>query len=939
MKQGLWVILFVLHIQTCMAQFFPENTLNVRLDAENKTLYVEQEIIFVNTSPQALDTLQLNDWANAYSSTESPLAKRLVEEFNRSFYLSSKNKRGATTLHALRVNQDSVRWWRPERHIDRINVFPNRAIQPNQSIRISLEYTVQLPDAKFTGYGILDKNNFFLDNFFITLARREKNSWSTFSHLDVEDVPQQSANYLVHFEIPGDLNIESNLRKFKTVQSSSSTLYSFSASQQKRLLFFIGQKDKYEQFTLPSGLNIKTNLTAEQLSVNAKQYSLNKIEQYLSPYFGTYPHSTLILAQEKYDKRPFYGLTLIPQIFKPFPLQFEYEIRALNTLLYDYLNEMLQVHPRRDYWLLGGLHSYLMINYVKTFYPDSELFGLIMRQPIAKFFLNKYHFTDLTFEEAYMEFHEFTIRRNLQQALQTPKEELIKFNEQIGTPSQMGILLNFLQESATGDIKNFVDKIKDGSPSSEKILSIFHETFNTQSIAKFDQYFNQRQSLDFSFSSFQRTKDSLKIRVSEKSNIAFPFALGWVKKDSIIHIEKKEGSQMNSLLSLPKLEADYLVINPVTKLPEFNPRNNWRKINGMGVKPLRLTFVKDLENPKYNQIFYNPRMNFNAYDGLLFGVRLNNKTIKSRPFKFTLQPFYATLVKKIVGSAALSYTRYNEHEDWYLKNMILSGSTFHYDSNLRYAIVRGSLHLLKRDNTHLRDNAKTAVSLFGQYVNREENKNQSENPNYVIGGINYTYANKGALKYTTVNGKFEASSAGFGKAQMINDFRYLLPSGRQISLRAYAGAFLWRKASTSSYFDFALDRPNDYLFEYNYFGRSETQGVYSQQFIPAEGGFKSKFENPYANQYMVTLNTGVGLWKWIEAYADIGWYKNQNRSVIMQYDSGLRLNLVPDFLELYFPIYNTTGWQISPHNYAQKIRYVLVLEPTTLAQLFSRKWF
>jgi hypothetical protein len=41
-------------------------------------------------------------------------------------------------------------------------------------------------------------------------------------------------------------------------------------------------------------------------------------------------------------------------------------------------------------------------------------------------------------------------------------------------------------------------------------------------------------------------------------------------------------------------------------------------------------------------------------------------------------------------------------------------------------------------------------------------------------------------------------------------------------------------------FSYAADRPTDYLFDYNYLGRSESTGLYSQQFILAEGGFKSK---------------------------------------------------------------------------------------------------
>jgi hypothetical protein len=49
--------------------------------------------------------------------------------------------------------------------------------------------------------------------------------------------------------------------------------------------------------------------------------------------------------------------------------------------------------------------------------------------------------------------------------------------------------------------------------------------------------------------------------------------------------------------------------------------------------------------------------------------------------------------------------------------------------------------------------------------------------------------------------------------------------------------------TASDFFSYAADRPTDYLFDYNYLGRSESTGLYSQQFILAEGGFKSKIKH------------------------------------------------------------------------------------------------
>ena len=127
-------------------------------------------------------------------------------------------------------------------------------------------------------------------------------------------------------------------------------------------------------------------------------------------------------------------------------------------------------------------------------------------------------------------------------------------------------------------------------------------------------------------------------------------------------------------------------------------------------------------------------------------------------------------------------------------------------------------------------------------------------------------------------------------------------------------------------FDFSLNRSTDYLFQYNYLGRSESEGIYSQQFIMSEGGFKSKFDSPFSNSLMVSTNLGISLWKWVELYSDFGVIKNSGTVVRGYYDSGIRLNLLPDFLEIYLPFHSSENQiEINDSNYLSNIRFVIEL--------------
>ena len=79
--------------------------------------------------------------------------------------------------------------------------------------------------------------------------------------------------------------------------------------------------------------------------------------------------------------------------------------------------------------------------------------------------------------------------------------------------------------------------------------------------------------------------------------------------------------------------------------------------------------------------------------------------------------------------------------------------------------------------------------------------------------------------------------------------------------------------------------------------------------------------------------------KWIEAYSDIGSLKNRGEKVYTFFGSGIRFNIIPDYLELYFPFISSNGWEINQRDYEKKIRFVLTLNTKHFLGLFSRMCF
>ena len=172
----------------------------------------------------------------------------------------------------------------------------------------------------------------------------------------------------------------------------------------------------------------------------------------------------------------------------------------------------------------------------------------------------------------------------------------------------------------------------------------------------------------------------------------------------------------------------------------------------------------------------------------------------------------------------------------------------------------------------------------------------------------------------------------------VYDYRKLLNNNRQFQARFYIGKFLWNKNKDNTYFNYNLSRSGDYLFNGNYIGRSEEDGIFSQQFIMAGGGFKSFFDNPSTNNFILASNLNFGIWKWFESYLDLGMLKDRNEKSRYFYGTGIRLNLLPDFFELYFPVSSNNGFELSQNNYSKKIRFIISYNLESLGNLFSRRW-
>jgi len=894
---------------------------NAVLNVDNNSLEIKQIMKFKNTSSIQLNEIFLEDWSNSYINNETKLAKRISDEYSRSFSFAQKRQRGFTTINDLK-GENIKSWYRYNSQLDIIKVELSESIKKDQSIIIELNYTIKLPDYKFTGHGY-DGENFYLKNWLIIFSNLYDDKWSKQSNLNLDDQTLSESTFNINFSFEGNYYLISNLNKKEVNSLSQIKTIELSGSSIDNVRVYLVKEDTYNTIQ-NQNIRIETDIFKISDLLEA-EIKFNRVSKFISNYFEDTSKYKLLIPREDYESSPFYGLNQLPSFISPFSDRFLEEIIFLKSYIKNYLNQKINLNKRDSHWIYNGLEIFLINKYISQYYPEVKFLGRLSRfGPIKNYEISKINFNDL-----FLNYSEYVQRLNLHQLDDQSSEFLTRINEEIASPYHSGVGLIYI-ESIIGEIE-FNELIKNVSNiNSREDLNNLFINFPKIDLSWFIySYIGNRQSIDLKIK--KTAADSF--LVTEKNNIQLPYLVGLLKNDSIIYsrLYEKTGK-----IELPEIDFDYIAINPDIKLPEFNRNNNW-VYNKSKLKPLKFKFLADLENPKYRNFFYRPEITYNLYDGVSPGINLINRGIKNRPLSFEIFTQYASKEKKLIGSANFKYQLNNEIDNNYSTLFNFFYTTNHYNENLRYQVFSPSVIINFRDNKNLRSNVKKSISLSMFNVEKENNPlNKNSLNKYSIYNLGYYYSDIGIIKYlnTSLNTEF---SSNFGKLNLVFDYRKLYNNNRQFQARLYLGKFFWNNNKFDN-FKYNLGRSGGYLFLDNYLGRSERTGLLSQQFIMAGGGFKSFFEDPTTNNFMLTSNLYLGIWKWIEGYLDLGTLKNKNEDPRYFYGTGIRLNLLPDFFELYFPISSSNGFELNDYRYYNNIRFIVSYNLESLGKLFSRRW-
>ncbi|MFD2552202.1 metalloprotease [Bizionia sediminis] len=927
---------------------FSQNKMDIRanFNVEKSQIQISQLITYYNNTADTLQTVYLNDWNHSFATKKTPLAKRFAEEFKTEFHFAKNNDRGYSVVTSVTQNNEQVSFTRIKNMIDVLQVNLTEPALPNSAYTIRLNYIVQVPKDKFTRYGVTENGDFNLRYWYITPAVYNGN-WHYSSNKDLDDMFVPQANINLEITCPPHFNIETELDRVSLTKTNSQQVAVFTGKNRVNSKLFLKKNNDFREietdyFTLVS------NVDDENLSTLNKVLVTDNIAKFLTDKLGPYPHKRLLISDIDYRKSPIYGLNLLPNFIRPFPDHFQYELKILKTGLRNYLENVLQLNPRTDQWLIDGLQIYYLMAYVDAFYPDMKLAGTL-----SNFWgLKSFHATQLDFNAQYSFLYLHMARQHIDQPLLMEKDSLLKFNENIANKYKAGIGLKYVDAYLENDslpkhLKTFLERHQNQivtTSSFERFLkSKTHKDLNWF----FGDYLETNKYMDFKITKAIRKEDSIHVTIKNRRNMPAPISLFAFNNQSLTTKIWTETITDSATVVIPDMETTRLVLNYDYIVPEYNVRNNTKLLTKkLFNKPLQVRLLKDIEDPAYNQVFLMPIVEFNnIYDGIVLGAKAYNKSVLRKPFYYKIAPQYGLKSNALTGSVSLNYRQYfNNTAHLFHIDYGIGASYASYAENLFVTKYTPGVQLSFRNKSNLRSNKRQYLNFRYVDINRDTNPTtptttRDIQPDYGVFNMRYRQIDKNLVNFSAwfVDTQF---SEKFGKIALNYEFRKLTETNRQYNLRFFTGVFLYNKTyQDSNYFSFALDRPTDYLFDYNYYGRSESTGLFSQQLIIAEGGFKSKLQPGFANQWLSALNGSTTIWKYILAYGDLGMIKNHDNSIQVLYDTGIRVSLLEDYFELYFPVYSNLGWEVSQPQYAEKIRFIVTLDFNTLFGLFTRRWY
>lgn len=969
----------------------------VRLDDETHFLHGTEFVEYTNNSNQSLQEIYFQLFPNAYQDNETPLAKQLLNQKNFALEFGSYEDIGFIDSLDFYINNEQVNIEYDEENIEICKIILKEPLAPNKKIKISTTFRVKIPSGEISKFGHFGQSYQIL-HWYPKVAVYNDCGWQLFSYLDQSDFYGDFGTYDVFVTLPNNYIVASSgklieneeeynwlsllaqqteetddfdydmqeppsSKEFKTLRFYQENIHDFAWFADKR--FNVLKKT----VRIP-GNNEKITLwaffTDEEAALweNSTNFMFDALKIY-TEWLGEFPYNQFTIVQSPFMNKTVIETPLMSILGKTnTPLTFESTIAS--SISKNWFYSSITMHENKNAWLNHGLSSFYELRYVNKKYPNNKMLSIFNLPGLNStvFNLDDYHYMDY-----YYLGYLFPSRKNIDQPIITPSDEMIPLNYSSVGYYKNGLIFNYLynyigEKEFDENIQQFCKLYKYKTVEPFELQYILEESTSKNLNWFFYDLVQTSAKIDYSIKSIEKVDKGYVLTMKNKGDVASPITLSYLsKKDAIIKSSWMEGFKgKKKIFVLDTLNTKKFRIDAKKNIPELYRDNNTIRTSGIFKtnNPLHLSFLGSVENYNKSQLFYVPFVGWNNYDKFMIGGALYNDVFPVDQFDASLLPLYSINNKTIVGAGDIGYTFFPNIRTEKLRTIRigLTAQRFSfYDSHnpLIHNKIEPEIKFNFRD-LHSQWNFSHTIVLKFIYLNEEredyssrERKIISLNNNYIeltastkSKNILYPYT----IRYEQLHG------SNFGKSQLIANFFIPYRSNvKGLSIRVYGGAFIYKtKNNLSPYKDYQLklsatDGYQDIFYNETFLGRNEVfPNFMKQQIVLNEGGFRAWLPFGRTSEWIASTNltSSIPGILPIKIFADFGTYSNAknifSKGQFLTYDAGIQLEIFPQVFEIYFPLVISKDIQyiydLNSIDYWQRIRFTFNINKLNPVQYF-----
>lgn len=761
------------------------------------------------------------------------------------------------------------------------------------------------------------------------IAEREEEAWLDTKVAETEAmINNQQYSY--------DNSFPPSSRHLKTIQFRQYRVHDFAWFADKRFHVLKGKVYLPHSGNTVDSWAFFTN-NEPHLWSKALEY-INDATAFYSELNGDYPYNHVTAVDGTISAgggMEYPNITIIGESNDAFSL----ETTIMHEVGHNWYYGILGSNEREFAFMDEGLNSFYEMRYIRNKYPEKTLASLLGRDSTFKFFGLNHFKHKAQYEFAYL----LAARKNTDQPIMTPAPYFTNYNYGAIVYSKSAITFDYLmqyvgKEKFDEAMKFYYEQWKFKHPYPEDLIKTLQYYFNADLNWFVADLLVTRKKIDYKILRHKQFKDrSHAILVKNVRKVSAPVSVSGIKDGRVVGTVWYNGipTKTKRVIEFPPSDVDEFRIDYEEHIPEINRKNNSMRIHGLFKKtePLKLSFLGSIDDPHYSQLNYLPIGGYNVYNKFMLGCAFYNYAFLQKRIEFTVAPMYAFGTKSATGFAELAWNllpkrtfiqqmtlsakaksfAYNRYDPSYLNETY---GTHFGSEDLAYYKVSGTADIELRK--------KHPVSKITQHVGYTSNVIMKDRigvelkPASIVVSKNLYTTIVNNLYYKLENSRvinpFHAAVSVQHNDRFVKlggEFNYGLTFAKdnQLDIRVFAGAFAYQATDFNEDYRFRMSGFNgsrDYLYEYNYIGRNEVNGLSSAQFVEGDGGFKTFTYLGQSSKWLLALNLKSPTIKKIplRLFVDVG-ASEFNESMLTQrvlYDAGINIRIWKNIFDIYVPL-------------------------------------